>query len=61
MISTHEKIAELAREVRMRRRVYPRLVVQGEMTPDEAERHIAVMEAIIEDYMQEFKTEEAVT
>lgn len=35
------------RELHMRRRVYPRLVAQGKMRPDEAELETRIMEAIV--------------
>ena len=45
-----EKRAALERELRLRRRVYPRRVTDGRMTEVDAEREIAVMEAILADY-----------
>ncbi|MBS8227138.1 hypothetical protein [Vannielia litorea] len=38
------------REAELRRRVYPRWVADGRMTQAEADRQIAVMEAIAADY-----------
>lgn len=45
-----EKRACIERELRMRRRVYPRRVADGKMTQAQADREIAVMEAILDDY-----------
>ncbi len=50
MISDREKLACARRELAMRRRVYPRWVEAGRMTREEAEREIAVMDAIVADY-----------
>lgn len=36
----------------MRERVYPRLVAQGKMTQADAEKGIAVMKAISDDYKE---------
>lgn len=48
---THdEKRACLEREIRMRRRVYPRWVQSGKMTQAQSDREIAIMEAILADY-----------
>lgn len=45
-----EKLAEVERELVMRRRVYPRSVSSGKLSQERADRGIAVMEAIAEDY-----------
>ncbi len=44
-VSLTEQIAAVEREVRMRRRVYPRWVESGKLTAGAAEREIAAMEA----------------
>ena len=49
-IPIEEKIAHLRREVAMRRSVYPRQVAARKMKQDQADRGIAVMVAILEDY-----------
>lgn len=46
MISRREMWECADREVRQRRRVYPRLVASGKMSQEFADRQIAVMEAI---------------
>jgi hypothetical protein len=45
-----EKFRCVEREVKMRKRVYGRWVATGRMTREEADREIAVMAAIAEDY-----------
>ena len=45
-----DKLKAAEREVKMRRRVYPRWVADGKMTQVQADREIAIMEAIAEDY-----------
>ena len=49
-ITPADKRACIERELRMRRRVYPRFVQNGKLTQAEADREIAVMEAILADY-----------
>lgn len=53
--STHDKLLCVERELRMRRRVYPRAVTDRRMTAEEAEREIDVMEAIAQDYRQQLQ------
>jgi hypothetical protein len=50
MISNWDKMACIDRELKMRKRVFPRLVMHGRMTAIEAEREISIMVAIAEDY-----------
>lgn len=47
-----EKLAELKREIGLRRRVYGRLVETGGMKEAEATKRIAVMEQIAADYRE---------
>lgn len=49
-VTHEEKRACLEREIKMRRRVYPRWVQSGKMTQAQSDREIAVMEAILADY-----------
>ena len=49
-VTRADKRACLEREIRMRRRVYPRFVQSGKLTQAEADREIDVMEAILADY-----------
>lgn len=48
--SDADKFAEAKRELAMRRRVYPNLVGRGKLSQADADRRIALMEAIMEDY-----------
>lgn len=48
-----EKLEAVEREIKQRRRVYPRLVDQGKMTQAFADRQIAIMEAIADDYRRD--------
>jgi polyhydroxyalkanoate synthesis regulator phasin len=45
-----QKRTEIARELNMRRKVYARMVADGRITQDEAERWIDIMQAIWSDY-----------
>lgn len=56
-ISAAAKMTEARREVGYRRRVYARLVADGRMKADEADRRIAVMAAIGDDYAAIVETE----
>ena len=46
-VTLEEQIAEVEREIAMRRQVYPRQVASGRMKQGVAERRIATMEAIL--------------
>lgn len=48
-----EKLDAIKRELTMRRSVYPRLIEQGRMRHETADRQIAVMEAIAQDYREQ--------
>lgn len=48
-----DKLAAVEREIRMRRRVYPRWVADRKMSEAKAEAEIAVMEAIAKDYREQ--------
>jgi hypothetical protein len=48
-----EKRACLVRELRLRKKAYPRWVRAGRLRQEDAEREVAVLEAIIEDYSGE--------
>lgn len=48
--SDAEKLAEVRRELAMRRRVYPERVAAGRMPERTAARNIAIMEQIAADY-----------
>jgi hypothetical protein len=46
-----EKLAEIDRELRLRRHVYPSRVAAGKLGQKVADRQIALLEAIRADYM----------
>jgi hypothetical protein len=50
MISVADKLKCIERELGLRKRAYPRFVVQGKMTAEKAEREIAIMAEIAADY-----------
>ena len=54
-----EKAKCATREVAQRRRVYPRLVESQRMKQAEADRQIAIMEAIAADYRAQADAEDA--
>ncbi|RVJ02418.1 hypothetical protein CN193_14220 [Sinorhizobium meliloti] len=59
MISNRDKANCAAREVRNRKWVYARLVAEGRMKGDRADREIEIMAAIAEDYRRMAEAEEA--
>ena len=52
MFSTSEIIKELEREIKMRKEVFGRWVLQGRMREEVKEKRIKIMEQILEDYKQ---------
>lgn len=46
-ITIEDEIAELERETKLRRRVYPRWVFVGKLTQEKADRQIAIVESVI--------------
>jgi len=57
--SAKELLAAVERELGFRRRVFPRRVEQGQMSPEAARKQIAMFEAILEDYRVKAAAEEA--
>jgi hypothetical protein len=51
-ITINDKLACAQRELEMRQRVYPRQVASGKLTQTKADREIAVMRAIVQDYVR---------
>ena len=47
-----EKLAEVKREIALRKNVYPKFVESGRLSQEEADRHISVMSAIADDYQR---------
>lgn len=56
-ITNADKLRELKREGHQRSRVYPRLIEQGRLTAEQAERQNAILSAIILDYEAEVEME----
>ncbi len=48
--SAAEILKEVQREIKMRRKVYPGLIVRRSLSIGEAEQRIAIMQQIAEDY-----------
>lgn len=48
--SKAEKLAEIAREIALRRSVYPNLVASGRLKQERADRQIAIFLEIAKDY-----------
>jgi hypothetical protein len=46
-IDINMQIACVRREIGMRKKVYPRWIQSGRMTPEESERQILTMEAVL--------------
>lgn len=46
------KLAAVEREIKYRKRVYPRLIEQGKMTDGAAAAQVAIFEAIAADYRE---------
>lgn len=49
-ITLADKLDEVMRELRLRRRAFPAWVREGKMAQAVADRRIAIMTAIVEDY-----------
>lgn len=47
VITLHEQIECVKREISMRRRVYPRWIAAGKMTAESGDREIARMQAVL--------------
>jgi len=50
-VTNEEKITALKRELAMRRNVYAKRVREGKMRQSDADREIAIFEAILDDYL----------
>ena len=55
--SAFEKHREAIRELEYRRRVYERLVASARLSSDIANRRLALMQEIADDYAEQAKTE----
>lgn len=56
-ISDQEKLAEINRELEMRRVVYPRFIRNGKMKQDQARRQIDILIAIKLDYAAKLRSQ----
>lgn len=57
-MTTQEKLKEILRELKMRKDVYPRWVLQGRIKQEVADKRIKAMEEIAEDYKQKLISED---
>lgn len=57
MFSAADKLACVKRELQYRIRVYARLVAEKKLTERQAQREIAIMGAIVDDYAEVVKRE----
>ncbi len=55
-ITREEKLAEIAREIALRQRVYPRWIADRKLTQHKADRQIAILVAIQADYGEPQRT-----
>lgn len=58
MATTKEKIKEIERELKMRKKVFPTWVLQGRVKQDVADKRIEIMEEILKDYQEKAKEED---
>jgi hypothetical protein len=58
MSTNTEKLACVERELKMRKKVYPRWVGAGKMTMEQARREIELMQEIVADYAKAAKGEQ---
>jgi hypothetical protein len=57
MITTEDKLREVERELKMRRRLYPQWIARGQIDESDAKRRIEVMQAIADDYEKQAQKE----
>jgi hypothetical protein len=57
MMTAQEKLDEVLREIGYRQYVYPRQIAAGKMNQHTADRRIAVMQAVVDDYERELEKE----
>lgn len=57
MFTAEEKYMEVRRELKMRMRVYPRMIEAGDLSAQAAGQRIAIMQEIAEDYEKQAQTE----
>lgn len=59
MYTAKQKADEARREVAYRQYVYPKRIAEGKMKKADAERRIAIMQEIFDDYAVQAEAEEA--
>lgn len=57
MFTAEEKWLEARRELKMRMRVYPRMIEAGDMSEQAAKTRIGIMQEIAADYERQAQTE----
>ncbi len=57
MFTAEDKLKEITRELKLRRRFYPHWIATGKLDEHDARRQIEIMEAIAEDYEWQAKSE----
>lgn len=57
VITSADKLACVQRELKLRRRVYPRFVEEGKISAGRSAHELAAMEAIVADYLAEAERE----
>lgn len=57
MITAEDKLREVERELKLRRRFYPHWIEIGKIDASDARRQIEILEAIAEDYEWQAKSE----
>jgi hypothetical protein len=57
VIAAEDKLREIERELKLRRRLYPHWIEIGKIEAGEAKRRIEVMQAIADDYEKQAQTE----
>jgi hypothetical protein len=57
MFTAEDKLREIERELKLRRRLYPHWIEIGKIEAGDAKRRIEVMQAIADDYERQAKSE----
>jgi hypothetical protein len=57
VIAAEDKLREIERELKLRRRLYPHWIEIGKIEAGDAKRRIEVMQAIADDYEKQAQTE----
>ena len=57
ILSASQKLEAVERELKLRRRVYPSLILRGRMKQSFADLQVAIFESIADDYRRQTETE----